>query len=166
MEKEKILFESRGLPKKMKILLACYSIVWICMAALQMELLFHPSPKAAADVLNFIGFFYTAAVGAVCVAFSIGGSKLSMRVYENHIEGRASVSAKIKDVYITLDKVCAISSNLGWEISNLGWKLCYIEVQTLEGFEIIFYMDEKNIDQVSQILIDTIKAKPGRGANH
>ena len=111
------------------------------------------------DILNIIGFCYAAAIGTACVAFSIGGSKLSMRVYESHIEGRASVSAKIKDVYIAFDRISAISaaSNIGSEFSYIGCELYYLEVHTQEGFEIVFYLDEENVDRVSQMLRDIIK---------
>ncbi len=40
MENEKILFESRGLPKKLKYFLIFVSIVWVCMAVLQMSYFF------------------------------------------------------------------------------------------------------------------------------
>ena len=186
MENEKILFESRGLPKKLKYFLIFVSIVWVCMAVLQMSYFFASSYKKVSgrkkpfyvaemngdaggqkpqasfggrDILNIIGFCYAAAIGTACVAFSIGGSKLSMRVYESHIEGRASVSAKIKDVYIAFDRISAISaaSNIGSKFSYIGCELYYLEVHTQEGFEIVFYLDEENVDRVSQMLRDIIK---------
>lgn len=186
MENERILFESRGLPKKLKCFLIFVSIVWVCTAVLLMNYFFAFSYRKASggtkhfyvaemngdegcqepqmsfggrDILNMIGFLYAAAIGTAFVAFSIGGSKLSMRVYESHIEGRANVSTKIKDVYIAFDKISAISaaSNIGSEFSYIGCELYYLQVHTQEGFKIVFYLDEENVDRVSRMLRDMIK---------
>lgn len=136
MEREKIFFENKGLSSTMKGYLLVFSIIWVGITVLQIMLfldLFRDVSETNGsnffqavhgvfvklNILDILGFLYAVVLGSFYSAFSIAGSKLSMKIYESHIEGRAAVGTKIKDVYIPIEEVYSLATVRGYMLSSI-----------------------------------------------
>lgn len=144
-KKEKLIFKSKGIPKKIQIIYLTFAI---CLFIVSIAGIVGTVIFSAQDTPNkgvIIAFVGIMAIGALCFGLFMTGRKIYLNIYENHLEGYSGCGFRAKKVNISLNDIDEFSSNMRGIMPS-------IIIHTNAGNKIEIIMERNKVMKAEHIL--------------